>query len=232
MNPKFEPFLRRLDYQFDNVQLLEQALTHRSFGGVNNERLEYLGDAVLDLCAGEMLYHKFPLANEGVLSNLRSQLVCQKALAQVARDLGIPEVIILGRSATTSGGHQRDSILSDAVEALIGAIFLDKGWDAARDFVNKHMRIEESAFETSASTRDAKSRLQEFLQAQKLPPPQYELKEISGPGHSQNFLVVCRSTPDAPDFEGLGASRRAAEQSAAGLALDYLTAQATENALS
>lgn len=228
MNLKLEPFLRRLGYSFDNHKLLEQALTHRSFGGTNNERLEYLGDAVLDLVVGEMLYSKFPQANEGVLSNLRSQMVCQKALATVARTLGVHEVIILGQSASRSGGHQRDSILSDALEALIGAIFVDSGWDAAREFTQKHMTIDDSVYDTAASTRDAKSRLQEFLQSKKLPPPQYELKEISGPGHSQNFLVVCHSAPDVPDFEGSGASRRAAEQMAAGLALDFLTVQAAE----
>lgn len=228
MNPKLEPFLRRLGYKFDNLKLLEQALTHRSFGSNNNERLEYLGDAVLDLVVGEMLYSKFPQANEGVLSNLRSQIVCQPALAKVARELGIPEVIVLGQSASSSGGHQRDSILSDALEAIIGAIFLDSGWDAAREFTQGHMSVDDSAYESAASTRDAKSRLQEFLQAKKLPPPQYELKEISGPGHSQNFLVVCRSAPDVPDFQGSGSSRRSAEQAAAGLALDYLTAQATD----
>lgn len=228
MNPKLEPFLRRLGYSFDNSKLLEQALTHRSFGGINNERLEYLGDAVLDLVVGELLFERFPQANEGVLSNLRSQMVCQRALASAARNLGVPEVIVLGRSASSSGGHQRDSILSDAFEAIIGAIFLDSGWDNAREFTRANMPIEDSIYETAASTRDAKSRLQEFLQARKLPPPQYELKEISGPGHSQNFLVVCRSAPDVPDFEGSGASRRAAEQVAAGLTLDYLTVQATE----
>lgn len=228
MRAEHESFLRRLGYQFTNLKLLEQALTHRSFGSTNNERLEYLGDAVLDLSVAEVLYRKFPEAKEGTLSNLRSQMVCQGALAKAAREVGIPDVLVLGQSAARSGGHQRDSILADTFEALIGAIYLDSGWEAAHSFSQKYMVVDDTMYESVANRRDAKSRLQEFLQAKRLPPPQYELKEISGPGHSQNFLVICRSAPDVPDFEGAGASRRAAEQVAAGLALDYLTGQTIE----
>ena len=225
MRADIEAFQRRLAYQFTNLKLLEQALTHRSFGAANNERLEFLGDAVLDLSVGEILYEKFPQADEGGLSNLRSQMVCQGALAAKAKELGISEVLTLGQSASRSGGHQRESILSDAFEALVGAIFLDGGWEAARDFARRFMVVEDSMLEGLALRRDAKSRLQEFLQAKRLPPPQYQLKEISGPGHNQTFSVVCRVGPDVPEFEGTGASRRTAEQVAAARSLDFLMAQ-------
>ncbi len=227
MRPNLEAFLRRLRYQFSNPQLLLQALSHRSSGSLNNERLEYLGDAVLDLVVGEMLYEKFPTADEGALSNMRSQMVCQPALAAKARDLGIPEVLVLGQSASRSGGHQRDSILSDTLEALIGAMFLDSEWNQVREFIRREMPVDDDVLVNLAVRRDAKSRLQEFLQARRLPPPKYALVEISGPGHSQNFLVSCEPGEGLPTFQGQGSSRRAAEQMAAASALDYLVALAT-----
>lgn len=213
----------RLRYRFTDNQLFNRALTHRSFGTVNNERLEFLGDAVIDLAVSDTLLNRFEEAPEGHLSALRSQLVRRESLAEAARGLRLSEALILGESAGRSGGYQQESILADTLEALVGAVYLDGGWESAKAVVDELLPVDEAMLDQLKDKRDAKSRLQEFLQGRGDSLPDYQLVEVSGPGHDQNFKVTCSLTPAGLVFEGMAGSRKAAEQKAAELALDYLT---------
>jgi len=213
-----------LAYQFSNPDLAQLALTHRSANTVHNERLEFLGDALLGFIVAETLFTLNPQATEGELSRMRSALVNKNALAAAARSLGIGEYLQLGTGEAKSGGSDRDSILADAVEALIAAIYLDGGIDACTIFVKK---ISESKLAIDAATterKDAKTRLQEFLQAQGKNLPNYEIVEITGAAHEQVFHVSCRLESFGTESAGSGTSKREAEQQAATKILDAIEA--------
>lgn len=210
-----------LTYRFRDPALATLALTHRSAGRPNNERLEFLGDALLGAFVAELLYEAHPNASEGELSRLRAQLVNGQALAAIARELALGEQLKLGPGELKSGGFRRDSILADAFEALLAAIHLDGGLQACRDSVRELFAGRIAAL--PRSSKDAKTRLQEWLQARGLPLPQYELKDCRGEEHARSFDVRCAiAEPLAIAADGSGGSRRAAEQEAAETVLSRL----------
>ncbi|MBL4908799.1 MAG: ribonuclease III [Alteromonadaceae bacterium] len=206
---------KRLGYQFNNAELLEQALTHRSAKGVHNERLEFLGDSVLGFVIAEDLYQKFPQSSEGELTRMRSSLVKGVTLAELARDFDLGDYLILGPGELKSGGFRRDSILEDAIEAIIGAIFLDADMDTIKAVILQWFESRLSQMNPANEQKDPKSRLQEYLQGRKIPLPQYEVIQIAGQSHQQEFTVRCSSEKLAIAVTTKGASRRKAEQEGA-----------------
>jgi len=216
---------RRLGHHFKDRDLLLVALTHRSFAGRNNERLEFLGDAILNFIAGEALFDLFPQAREGQLSRLRARLVKGQTLAVLARGFELGDYLRLGSGELKSGGFRRESILADALEALIGAIYLDAGMDVARERVLAWLDSELQGLTLVDTNKDPKTRLQEWLQARSRALPVYTLAATHGEEHNQQFDIVC-NIPSVPQaFAGSGASRRAAEQAAAQHALEFLEQQ-------
>jgi len=213
---------RKLGHRFDDSALLDQALTHRSAANLNNERLEFLGDSVLGFIVSEQLWRTFPDANEGQLSRLRARLVKRDTLASIARELDLGSYLKLGAGELRSGGHSRDSILADSLEALIAAVYLDSGIQQARDMVLNlyRKRIEELSPETQG--KDPKTRLQEYLQARQKSLPSYTIVNVSGEQHDQSFDVECRLDDLDLVTRGSGGSRRKAEQVAASCMLDLL----------
>lgn len=210
-----------LTYRFRNPALAELALTHRSMGKPNNERLEFLGDALLGAFVAEMLYEAHPNASEGELSRLRAQLVNGQALAVIARELELGDRLKLGPGELKSGGFRRDSILADAFEAMLAAVHLDGGLEACRAAVRELFAKRIAAL--PRSSKDAKTRLQEWLQGRGLPLPHYELKDCHGEDHARTFDVSCAiDEPMAVTADGSGSSRRAAEQAAADVVLSRL----------
>lgn len=204
----------KLDYRFRNPALAELALTHRSAGRPNNERLEFLGDALLGAIVAEMLYEAHPRASEGELSRLRAQLVNGVALAVVARELDLGDGLKLGPGELKSGGFRRESILADAFEALVAAVYLDGGFEACRDTVRG--LFAQRVADLPRSSKDAKTRLQEWLQARGLPLPVYELTGSHGEDHAKVFEVACSIAQPTPlRAAASGPSRRTAEQDAA-----------------
>lgn len=195
------------------------ALTHRSFAGRNNERLEFLGDAILNFVAGEALFERFPLAREGQLSRLRARLVKGETLAILARGLQLGDYLRLGSGELKSGGFRRESILADALEALIGAIYLDAGMDVARQRVLSWLSNELDSLTLVDTNKDPKTRLQEFLQSRATDLPRYEVVDIQGEPHCRTFFVQCEIALLNDKTQGQGASRRIAEQVAAAAAL-------------
>ena len=226
MTTKAETWLKKnLDYQFDDVRLLELALTHRSSAGDNNERLEFLGDAVLDFVISEVVFRAYPLAPEGDLSRLRSSLVKDTTLAEIAVGLGLGEHLILGSGERKTGGHRRESILADALEAVFGAVYLDQGFDIARAVIERAFGNRLRDFPDIEDLRDPKTRLQEWLQARQLGLPDYDLVEVTGKAHRQTFEVSCSVSNRHNPTTGVGSSRRNAEQEAAAKMLAALTGQ-------
>lgn len=211
----------RFAYNFADPALRERALTHRSVSASNNERLEFFGDALVNAIVAELLYEKFPKAAEGELTRLRSRLVSEPALAAVARELDLGDSLHLGPGELKSGGFRRDSILADAFEALMAAVYLDGGWQACREVVRTLVlpRLAEAAM---MDDKDAKTRLQEWLQSRGEPLPSYELILTSGADHARVFDVECRIESRGLRAEGRGSSRRAAEQAAATAVLAQL----------
>jgi ribonuclease-3 len=226
LNDSFQSLTQALGYRFRDAVLLQQALTHRSAGTPNNERLEFLGDALLNWVIADALCRRRPESSEGELTRLRASLVREPTLAAIAQALGLGEYLRLGPGELRSGGFRRQSILADGLEALFAAIYLDGGVEAARSVI---LRLYHAALEQlpdAESLKDAKTRLQEFLQGRGLPLPLYEVVEVSGQAHRQEFRVRCH-VPGAPQqAEGQGASRRQAEQVAAARLLDLLQAGA------
>jgi ribonuclease-3 len=212
---------RELGYQFTETRLLEDALTHRSAGGANYERLEFLGDAVLNCVIAAELYRRYPRASEGDLSRLRASLVRRETLAQIARSLRLGACLTLGPGEKKSGGHRRESTLADALEAVIGAIYLDGGLEPCRKVVQALYQARLSAMPHALELKDPKTRLQEYLQSRKLPPPHYSVAQVSGEAHAQTFRIEC-SVPGLQPTQGTGSSRRKAEQNAAQKALELL----------
>jgi ribonuclease-3 len=209
-----------LGYRFQDEGLLEQALTHRSASGGNNERLEFLGDAVLGLVMAEAVYAAHPGADEGTLSRLRARLVRRETLEELARELALGELLRLGGGELRSGGHRRGSILANALEA----VFLDGGWGPTREVIQKVLGTRFAALDSDEELRDPKTRLQEFLQGRGHALPTYDVERVSGSAHAQHFDVVCRLETPGLEIRGEGASRRAAEQQAAEQALRALGA--------
>ena len=224
MQPAEKWLLDQLGYTFETPQLFEQALTHRSAPGKSYERLEFLGDAVLDFVASEVVFRAFPSASEGDLSRLRAHLVRDRTLAELASELGLGEFLALGSGERKSGGHRRRSILADALEAIFGAVFRDAGFDAATAVIHRAYGDRFLDFPDFDALRDPKTRLQEWLQGRGLSLPVYELVGTSGKAHKQEFTVVCRVDERSLVAEGVGSSRRNAEQRAARAALDSLKA--------
>ncbi len=210
---------------FADPGMLAKALTHRSAGSPHNERLEFLGDALLNLIVAEQLYARWPKADEGAMTRARAELVRESALAGVARGLDLGARLTLGPGEMKSGGHRRDSILADALEAVIAAFYLDGGFDACRQAVLPWFEPLLAALPPLHQVgKDAKTRLQEWLQARQLPLPNYVLLAETGDDHDKTFLVGCSLTEPPLSTDGAGSSRRAAEQRAAEAILDRLAA--------
>jgi ribonuclease-3 len=208
----------RLGYAFRDRALLDQALTHRSHGAVHNERLEFIGDAVLNCVVAAALYERFPEVSEGDLSRLRAHLVNQATLARLARALDLGALLRFGDGEQRSGGADRSSIVADALEAVFGAVFLDGGFDAARKAIRAVYARELAELDPAALGKDPKTRLQEWLQARRMPVPEYAIVDTAGAAHAQSFTVECRVPSLSIVTSAIGPSRRAAEQAAAALA--------------
>lgn len=206
---------KTLHYEFDDVGLFKQALTHRSAMGGNNERLEFLGDAILDFVISEAVFKARPSATEGDLSKLRASLVKDQTLAKLASELGIGEYLILGSGERKTGGHRRDSILADALEALFGAVFLDGGFAAARRMIKRAFDKRLDELPEAVDLRDPKTRLQEWLQSRAMELPVYDVVNVTGKAHAQRFEVSCTIAETGTVTLGEASSRRKAEQKAA-----------------
>ncbi|MCL2658368.1 MAG: ribonuclease III [Betaproteobacteria bacterium] len=211
-----------LGHRFRTPALLEQALTHRSFGTPNNERLEFVGDSILNCAIACALFERFPDLDEGTLSRLRAGLVKQDALFDLATKLDLGQELKLGEGELRSGGHRRPSILADAMEALFGAVFLDAGFDAANAVILKLYAAALAQIDPARSGKDPKTALQEWLQARRHPVPQYEMVAVRGEAHAQEFEVACQISGLGLVTHGSGPSRRAAEQQAAAAAIERI----------
>lgn len=206
---------RKLGHVFRDPDLLRRALTHRSASSSNNERLEFLGDGLINFVVAETLFRERPGSEEGDLSRLRASLVCEDALAAAAEALGLGDALILGQGVLKSGGFRRASILADTLEAVLGAVYLDAGFEAASEVCHQLMADALAALPHPESLKDAKTRLQEFLQGHGRPLPQYELRGTEGPDHELSFQVGCQLLDGPEQSEGRAGSRKAAEQDAA-----------------
>lgn len=204
-----------LGYAFQQEALLRQAITHRSYGALHNERLEFLGDSVLNCTIARALYDTFPSLPEGTLSRMRANLVKQDTLAEIAVRLQLGEYMLLGEGELKSGGFRRPSILADTLESIFGAVFLDAGFEAARAVILRLFEPVIAAIDPNVSGKDAKTQLQEWLQGKRHPLPDYQLAGTRGEAHDQVFVVACHIPALGITTQGQGKSRRAAEQEAA-----------------
>lgn len=222
MKSSLNKLQKLLGYQFNDISFLELALTHRSKGANNNERLEFLGDAILGFIVAELLYVQYQTAMEGHLSRFRASLVKKETLADIARGYSLGDYLQLGPGELKSGGFRRDSILADAMEAILGAMYLDGGIEAVRTLIERSLEDRLAALSIAAEHKDPKTCLQEYLQGKKLPLPEYEVVATHGDEHEQIFEVRCRVSGLSNPVEGRGTSRRSAEQAAAQRALELL----------
>lgn len=229
LNPELQALQQRLNHHFSNPRLLERALTHRSFTSDHNERLEFLGDSVLNLAISGLLFEKLSQLPEGDLSRVRANLVKQDTLFQIAVGLGLATGLRLGDGEKRSGGHKRPSILADALEAIIGAVYLDAGFEVAAALVHRLYSGIELNAQMSAMGKDPKTELQEWLQARKMKLPLYRVVATLGEAHKQTFDVECTVTETGRSERGIGASRRAGEQAAAAAMLQHLMAGPQSN---
>lgn len=213
----------RLTHAFTHQGLLEQALTHRSAGAPHNERLEFLGDGIVNLMIAEALFMRWPKADEGALTRARAELVREGSLANIARRLDLGSQLTMGPGEMKSGGHRRDSILADALEALVAAIYLDTGFETCRAVVLPWFEDALAALPVGKPEKDAKTRLQEWLQAKQRPLPLYELISETGDDHAKQFVARCTLSEPSLAAEGEGTSRRIAEQAAAAAVLEKLS---------
>lgn len=213
---------KRLSYLFSDSHLLTQALTHRSFSGQNNERLEFLGDGVLNFIIAHQLYLRFPKLDEGDLSRLRAQMVKEATLCEIALSLNIGDALKMGEGELKSAGWRRPSILADALEAIVGAVYLDGGFEAAEIFVRNLYHEKLNTIDPKIIDKDPKSLLQEFLQGKKIAVPEYAVVQTSGEAHAQVFVVECFIQKLDIRTVGEGTSRRIAEQQAAQLAMQQV----------
>ena len=217
---QYDAIASRTGYQFRNSDLLRQALTHRSHGSAHNERLEFLGDAVLNCVVAAELFRLFPQSPEGDLSRLRASLVNQQSLYEIASQIELGQQLLLGEGELKSGGSRRPSMLADALEALIGAVYLDGGFAAASELTLQLLSQQIKAIDPSASGKDPKTLLQEYLQGRRIPLPQYSVIATAGEAHEQSFRVECVIPELNIKTHGEGPSRRSAEQVAARLAYE------------
>jgi len=222
LTDKTQALATRLGYVFHDVQLLARALTHRSRGSQNYERLEFLGDSILNFLVADLLYDRYPHLTEGDLTRLRATLVRRETLATLARHLSLGDALELGGGELKSGGFDRDSILADSLEAVFGAVYKDGGQVAARDVILRLYAPVLQDIDPHAISKDPKTRLQEYLQGRSLPTPEYEVVSISGEAHQQHFVVRCRVSGLDEPVPGEGNSRRNAEQAAAARACQLL----------
>jgi len=220
-----EPLVRALNYQFNDSELLKTALTHRSAASRHNERLEFLGDSILNFAIALALFDRFPRATEGELSRLRAALVKEETLAEVARFLKLGDFLFLGSGELKSGGFRRNSILADALEAIIGAVLIDSDFESCRQLILHLYKTRIERVCLSQDLKDPKSRLQEFLQSRGQPLPVYHVVLVDGEAHDQVFKVTCEVEGVEQMFRGEGRSRRRAEQSAAEHALGVLAGE-------
>lgn len=225
MKAALQALQTRLDYLFNDPRLLSRALTHRSFSTDHNERLEFLGDSVLGCCVAELLYERLSNLPEGDLSRVRANLVRQDTLHQLAVNIGVPSVILLGEGEMRSGGQKRPSILADALEAVIGAVYLDGGFAHARKLVQRLYQGVEINPAMAAIGKDPKTELQEWLQGRRMALPSYRVVATLGVSHQQTFDIECAIAELKLTQRGIGGSRRAGEQAAAAAMLQTLKAQ-------
>jgi ribonuclease-3 len=222
VSPELQALQKRLLHPFANPKLLERALTHRSFSSDHYERLEFLGDSVLNLAISGLLFERLSQLPEGDLSRVRANLVKQDTLFQIATSLGVSNCLRLGDGEKRSGGHKRPSILADALEAVIGAVYLDAGFEPANALVRRLYAGVELSAQMSAMGKDPKTELQEWLQARKMKLPAYRVVATLGEAHKQTFDVECTVQETGQSERGIGASRRAGEQAAAAAMLQRL----------
>lgn len=222
MHPHIKRLYQHLGYEFKNKNYLRQALTHCSVGEKNYERLEFLGDSILNLVISNALYHQYPQRSEGQLSRLRAFLVKGEMLADIALEIDLGEYLLLGQGELKSGGFRRRSILADALEAVFAAILLDSDFDRAQQVILSLYKTRLTDETLDANSKDAKTQLQEFLQAQKYPLPKYTVSKIIGEEHDQIFHITCHLATLHISTEGNGETRRKAEQVAAKLMLEQL----------
>lgn len=222
MESNLQPLCRRLDYEFKSQAYLKQALTHRSAGVANNERLEFLGDSILNFVIANALFEQFSQCSEGELSRLRAHLVSGEMLAKIALEIELGDYLYLGQGELKSGGFRRASILSDGLEAIFGAIFLDDGFAASQKVILHlyHNRLNDTNLHDNL--KDAKTQLQEYLQSKKKPLPKYTLTKTEGEEHDQVFYVLCKIDALNLVVEAKGETRRKAEQKAARLLLKQI----------
>jgi ribonuclease-3 len=222
LSPDLQALQKRLEHEFSNPRLLQQALTHRSFSADHNERVEFLGDSVLNLAVAGLLYERLSELPEGDLSRVRANLVKQDTLHQLAVQLGLPPLLRLGEGEAKSGGHKRPSILADALEAVIGAVYLDAGFAKADQLVRRLFSAVEINPSMQAIGKDPKTELQEWLQGRKMNLPIYRVVGTLGAAHKQTFDVECEISEYGRAERGIGGSRRAGEQAAAAAMLAYV----------
>ena len=222
LSPNLQSLQKRLQHEFTNPRLLAQALTHRSFSSDHNERIEFLGDSVLNLAVAGLLYERLSELPEGDLSRVRANFVKQETLHQIAISLGLPDVLRLGEGEARSGGQRRPSILADALEAVIGAVYLDAGYDAAATLVRRLFETVEINAQMQAIGKDPKTELQEWLQGRKMSLPIYRVVGTQGAAHKQIFDVECEIAEYRRAERGIGGSRRAGEQAAATAMLAFI----------
>ncbi|MES2190317.1 MAG: ribonuclease III [Pseudomonadota bacterium] len=222
MSPQLQALQKRLQHDFSNPRLLVQALTHRSFSSDHNERLEFLGDSVLNLAVAGLLYEVLSELPEGDLSRVRANLVKQDTLHKVAVELGLPDLLRLGEGEAKSGGQKRPSILADALEAVLGGVYLDAGFEAASQLVRRLFKDVEINPQMQAIGKDPKTELQEWLQGRKMHLPIYRVVGTQGAAHKQTFDVECEIAEYRRAERGIGGSRRAGEQAAAAAMLAFV----------
>ncbi|MCW8887886.1 MAG: ribonuclease III [Gammaproteobacteria bacterium] len=222
MNQDLSLLCRQVGYQFTDIQLLQLALTHRSASKSNNERLEFLGDSILSFIISDVIYHKFPDIDEGQLSRLRAALVKGENFANMARELELGKYLKLGAGELKSGGFRRDSILADAFEALIGAVYLDSNEQQVRTLIFKLFEGQLANIDLNRAIKDPKTRLQEYLQSRRRAVPEYEVIKIEGKSHEQTFTVSCRVEDLEQPVTATGSSRRKAEQAVAEKVLELI----------
>lgn len=222
---KLDVLQQALGYRFVRPELLEQALTHRSFGSPHNERLEFLGDSVLNFVTAMALFGRFGELREGDLSRLRANLVRQEALHRLADGLKLGDYLRLGEGELKSGGHRRPSILADALEAIFAAVFMDAGFETAKAVIDRLYESSIAELDPARALKDPKTALQEWVQGRRMPLPRYSLANTRGEAHQQEFEVECEITGLGLKTRGIGVSRRAAEQQSAQRALELLPKQ-------
>ena len=219
---KLDALQKAIGHRFSRLELLQQAVTHRSFGSPHNERLEFLGDSIVNCVTAIALFERFGELREGDMSRLRANLVRQEALHRLAEGLKLGEYLRLGEGEMKSGGHRRPSILADALEAIFAAVFLDAGFEAAKAVIDQLYASSIASLDPARALKDPKTALQEWLQGRRMPLPKYSLADARGEAHQQEFEVECEITGLGLKTRGIGVSRRAAEQQSAQRALELL----------